>query len=526
MPINLVPQDYQQPGDTQGKRKKVRPEDIRSGTLYGQYQLRGSILTIKDASTTASGYMAFGTDMTTIPTSATTGTGVYVDYTGIYGLSSGTQNFVLDANGGSITAISGTIGGWTITSTELRNSGSTVKLRGAGNLAFGSTPPTSATVGTGIFIDNTGIYGLASNVQQAYMLASNGKVVAGAGDVTLDTEGISIVTGTGNKNKIKWKNGSNVIGQIFSNNSVTGTVQIDANLDSSLSESSMWLTARDSSDYTAIEIYAAGADHYAVLYRGNSGATLAGFKIADAYDASAPLSLLHLSSTAPTFRMQDLTSSAESLLLTVDGNKAEFRSVSSSADDLVVLDLSNARVGIGTASPSATLDVNGAAKISSDLTVDTNTFYVDATNNRVGIGTAAPYHPFHIVSAASTDSSLKFNQVIQTTTAYDANPTGGIQFWNKYKSDGTIAGMGGISVGKENSTDANLASFLSLHTRPAGGEITERVRVSSDGGLGILDGISAPATKSGWAYLYVDSADGDLKVKFGDGTVKTIVTDT
>ncbi len=41
----------------------------------------------------------------------------------------------------------------------------------------------------------------------------------------------------------------------------------------------------------------------------------------------------------------------------------------------------------------------------------------------------------------------------------------------------------------------------------------------------LTDGISEPATESGKAKLYVDSADGDLKVKFGDGTIKTIVTD-
>ena len=44
--------------------------------------------------------------------------------------------------------------------------------------------------------------------------------------------------------------------------------------------------------------------------------------------------------------------------------------------------------------------------------------------------------------------------------------------------------------------------------------------------LNIADGISAPATETGRAVIFVDSADGDLKIKFGDGTVKTIVTDS
>lgn len=42
--------------------------------------------------------------------------------------------------------------------------------------------------------------------------------------------------------------------------------------------------------------------------------------------------------------------------------------------------------------------------------------------------------------------------------------------------------------------------------------------------LSIIDGVSAPSTVAGSALIYVDSADGDLKIKFGDGTVKTIAT--
>ncbi len=44
--------------------------------------------------------------------------------------------------------------------------------------------------------------------------------------------------------------------------------------------------------------------------------------------------------------------------------------------------------------------------------------------------------------------------------------------------------------------------------------------------LQLEDGVIAPGTLSGFASIYVDTADGDLKVKFGDGTVKTLATDT
>jgi hypothetical protein len=49
--------------------------------------------------------------------------------------------------------------------------------------------------------------------------------------------------------------------------------------------------------------------------------------------------------------------------------------------------------------------------------------------------------------------------------------------------------------------------------------------LTSGGALQLPDGITAPSTASGRASIYVDVSDGDLKIKFGDGTVKTIVTD-
>lgn len=44
--------------------------------------------------------------------------------------------------------------------------------------------------------------------------------------------------------------------------------------------------------------------------------------------------------------------------------------------------------------------------------------------------------------------------------------------------------------------------------------------------LVITDGITAPGTVSGKTSIYVDTADGDLKAKFGDGTTKVVSADT
>lgn len=83
-------------------------------------------------------------------------------------------------------------------------------------------------------------------------------------------------------------------------------------------------------------------------------------------------------------------------------------------------------------------------------------------------------------------------------------------------------------------TGANSASDDSLVIFDASALITKRItRAELATGmqvdnslLNIADGVSVPTTQVGRAIIYVDAADGDLKVKFGDGTVKTIVTDT
>ena len=43
--------------------------------------------------------------------------------------------------------------------------------------------------------------------------------------------------------------------------------------------------------------------------------------------------------------------------------------------------------------------------------------------------------------------------------------------------------------------------------------------------LYIIDGSDAPSAASGWAIMYIDATDGDLKIIFEDSTIKTIVTD-
>lgn len=60
----------------------------------------------------------------------------------------------------------------------------------------------------------------------------------------------------------------------------------------------------------------------------------------------------------------------------------------------------------------------------------------------------------------------------------------------------------------------------------ASDQLQSAVRMTHERALLLVDGVTAPATTAGWASLYVDSADGDLKVKFGDGFVRVIAADS
>jgi hypothetical protein len=112
MPV-LLSQDYKEPNDHKGNRKKPQPSELRSGTLFSQYQLRGSILVIKDATTTASGFISFGTAITTIPTSTTptpaSAEGLLINYLGITGWSAGVKQAEFRSSDGKITAGAGVV---------------------------------------------------------------------------------------------------------------------------------------------------------------------------------------------------------------------------------------------------------------------------------------------------------------------------------------------------------------------------------------------------------------------------------
>ncbi len=75
-----------------------------------------------------------------------------------------------------------------------------------------------------------GVNGYANDVLQSGMSATDGKITAGAGDVTLDINGISIVdnasTDETTKNSIRWMDGSSAIAGIYEGQFVPSSTEV------------------------------------------------------------------------------------------------------------------------------------------------------------------------------------------------------------------------------------------------------------------------------------------------------------
>jgi hypothetical protein len=136
----------------------------------------------------------------------------------------------------------------------------------------------------------------------------------------------------------------------------------------------------------------------------------------------------------------------------------------------------------------------------------------------IGDLTSTPGELLQVHEAGNSDISLPLKVSSSSTTDGDGvgilfavGPTAGN--YEIAKIYALLSGPGDTDLVFSTSSD-------SASTTP------EHVRIPHDGGIAIVDGITAPATLSGWAKIYVDTADGDLKVKFGDGEVRTVVGTT
>ena len=83
--------------------------------------------------------------------------------------------------------------------------------------------------------------------------------------------------------------------------------------------------------------------------------------------------------------------------------------------------------------------------------------------------------------------------LVSTVTTAAANTKAELQFLIPVTvGSASASGLSRVIGAKENSSGGNVAGYLSFETRPAGGSMTERVRIASDGNVGIGDNLIAP----------------------------------
>jgi len=92
---------------------------------------------------------------------------------------------------------------------------------------------------------------------------------------------------------------------------------------------------------------------------------------------------------------------------TLDVNGTAIFSDDVTVGTLLYVNVGEEGVGINKSSPDAALDVVGATNISGNLTVATDNFYVDTTNHKVGINTDEPATALDVVGITQSNSGFR-----------------------------------------------------------------------------------------------------------------------
>jgi len=144
----------------------------------------------------------------------------------------------------------------------------------------------------------------------------------------------------------------------------------------------------------------------------------------------------------------------------------------------------------------------------SGATTDALAMTLDSTGY-LGIGTAAPDRPLTVegsmdirTASATGNPQMAFRRG-STDVAY-------FTYWN---ASSTLA--------LTNASAAGL-HFDPTNVRVGIGLSDPNEVLTVEGAISIKDGIAVPSATSGYAKIYVDTNDGDLKVMFGDGDVVTL----
>ena len=138
---------------------------------------------------------------------------------------------------------------------------------------------------------------------------------------------------------------------------------------------------------------------------------------------ASPAQMLDISSTAPSFQMTDTTASAKSLRLVVDANVANFYEAAGSAGDILSLDLTNKRVGIGIAAPTYLLTVQ------KDQNAVTTIQCVNASAGADAQAVMSTYNGTYLNNFGLTSSAyVTVGSLVANQDFFYGNATGGYNF--------------------------------------------------------------------------------------------------
>ena len=130
--------------------------------------------------------------------------------------------------------------------------------------------------------------------------------------------------------------------------------------------------------------------------------------------------------------------------------------------------ITSGKIGVKTANPIYDLQVTGNSYISSNVTVDTNTFHVDAVNNKVGVGTTEPDKTLHVQGDIKFTGTLFEDDAPFVTSPWVTTGTdiyynvGNVGFGTNANVDANVHVNGNVYVTSNihAGPDANQTSFL------------------------------------------------------------------
>jgi len=153
-------------------------------------------------------------------------------------------------------------------------------------------------------------------------------------------------------------------------------------------------------------------------------------------------------------------------------------------------------------------DATGANRRLGISIIEQGTGYRNITlaenGGNVGIGIATPVNKLDVTGVSGTNGDARGLITVTDTSTFATGVGGGITFRAKYNTAGAYIDAGNIKGIKENATDGNTASALAFSTQANSGSPTERLRITSNGGISV--GATGTATGTSGQVL---TSNGD-----------------